>query len=269
MAYCPYCGTKITEDATTCSACEKEIKSPVKDGVDKFKGTILMPGADAAKQLQAMQSVKVQKGTEPTQTVDKGSEQSQAEANPQDVMDLQNQKRGFQATILGTGPMVAEAMNKVKKAQPGSASVIKSGDALPQSKEQGVSTSSTTASPPLNKGGTMIAGSIPLPLVPESKPVETTKLEAPSVKTEQNHSADVSGIGKTELAVPEMSIPVYEAREPASIDSQVPVLKQPEDFDLPNESKKKSSLGIWMAIGCFGMIFVTAIVGGIAYFLLL
>lgn len=114
----------------------------------------------------------------------------------------------------------------------------------------------------------MIAGSIPFPIGPESKPAETPQHTAPNVQTEKVQSTDVSGIGKTELAMPEMSMPVSEGRETDSAGVGVPVLKQPEELDVPHESEKKSGLGKWLAIGCFGMLFVGALVGGIAYFLL-
>jgi len=261
MAFCPHCGKEISDDATTCSACEKEIKPPPKDSVAQFKGTILMPGADALKYIQATQPARVQPDAESQQPVEKGSEPSRIEATPQGTTGPEKPKRGFQATILGTVPMVAQAMKDVNKEQTTSATVLQSSSARPPPKEQGVPGSSTTSTPPPNlKGGTMIAGSIPLPIAPESKPVKTPQNTAPNVQTEKVQSTNVSGIGKTELAMPEMSMPVSEDQETDSSDVGVPVLKQPEEFDLPYRSKKKSSLGRWMAIGCFGMLFVGAVV---------
>lgn len=246
MAFCPHCGKEISGDATACSNCEKDIKPQPKSDAAKFKGTILMQGAEAHKQVQSKQPAQEQTATAP--------------------------KRGFQGTILGTGPMVAEAIRDANKEQMSAATVLQSGSARPTSTNQGVSSPSKISSPPRRppQGGTIIAGSIPTPFAPESgKPFasETPQREASTSQTENANSSNVSSIGKTELAVPQMSMPVPEAQEPISADSEVPILKQPEEFDFPRKSKK-SSLGTWLAIGCFGMLLVGAVIGGIAYFLL-
>jgi hypothetical protein len=270
MAFCPHCGKEISDDATVCSACEKEIEPPAQSVVAKFKGTILMPGADALKHLQPTQPAQAQKDAESKQRVEKVSEPSRVEADPQGAKGPDKPKRGFQATILGTGPMVAKAMSAVNKEQTSSATVLQSASARPPSNKQGVSSPSTTSSPPLTqKGGTMVAGSIPLPIAPESKPVEAPQHSAAAQQANNAQSFNVSGIGKTELAVPQMSMPVSETQEPASAEGEVPILKQPEEFDVPLRSKKKkSNLGMWLAVGCFGMLLAGAVVSGIAYFLL-
>ncbi len=269
MAFCPHCGKEISDDATACSACEREVKPPAKSGDAKFKGTILMPSADALKQVQKSQPTQAQTDAKPNQLTEKGSEPRPAEPNPQGANGLEKPKRGFQATILGTGPVVAQAMSDANKEHTSSATVLQSSSARPPANEQGVSSPSTTSSPPLSqKGGTMIAGSISTPIAPESKPIEAPQPSAPTAQPENSQPSNVSGIGKTELAVPDLSIPLPEAQQPDPADGEVPILKQPEAFDFPQTSEKKNNLGMWMAIGCFGMIAVGAIVGGIAYFLL-
>jgi hypothetical protein len=254
MAFCPHCGKQITDDVIACPVCGKDLKPAQKAGSGKFKGTILMPSADALKPKPPVQPAPSQPKAQPPQPRE-ASEGLGREPNRQDGEGTEKPKRAFQGTIMGTGPVIAKALDEIK-AQAFAAPIPQ---AASPSAENGIGQGSPTSPRPIApKGRTIIAAMAP--------PVAAQKGQTPPISPTTNSqtnmsSEDVSVTGETELSMPALSMPIQQTEEPFSVPDDIPVIRQPEDFKPTPRKIRKSGLGMWLNIGL--IIIVFAAIGAI------
>ncbi|MBN1653706.1 MAG: zinc ribbon domain-containing protein [Deltaproteobacteria bacterium] len=266
MAFCPYCGKEISSGATSCSACEKEITPTEKIGEERFKGTILMPGADALKRLRDAQSAQPITEPEKQRAQDNRTDPGPIEPGVQRGAGMQKQKRGFQATILGTGPVVASALSDIKREPTHKATLLQSASVGgPPVGQSPVALSSTTSSrPAFPKGGTIIGGTAPVPIAADDRPIAAPPASHRPERAISLQQEGVSATGKTELAVAESAMLAPQAAKSTASGNEFPVLKQPEDFDIM-PPQKRGKLGTWSAMGYLGTALLVSAAVVVAY----